>query len=143
VFAEAYLAAGDERGQSGCAGDRAAWTALRRPIAEAIDGPGSLLNIECGARGSFVVRVDAFEDTGARWELGLEEIERFQFARAATPATDAALPELQDSAARFDHDLAITCDQAAREDSLGVIARRQARVSEGCVGETASGCRCE
>lgn len=26
-------------------------------------------------RGSFVVRVEAFEDTGVRWELGLEEIE--------------------------------------------------------------------
>lgn len=75
-------------------------------------------------RGSFVVRVEAFEDTGARWELGLEEIERFQFARDATPATDAALAELQHSAARFDRDLSIECDQAAREDSLLRLQQR-------------------
>jgi hypothetical protein len=48
-------------------------------------------------RGAFVVRIEAFEDTGARWELGLEEIERFQFTRTATPASDAALAELHDS----------------------------------------------
>ena len=69
-------------------------------------------------RGSFVVRVEAFEDAGARWELGLEEINRFQFARTATPATNAALAELRASAARFDRDLSIECGQAAREDSL-------------------------
>jgi hypothetical protein len=69
-------------------------------------------------RGSFVVRVEAFEDTGARWELGLEEIERFQFVRTATPVTDAVLAEIQASAARFDRDLSIECDQAVRVDSL-------------------------
>ena len=69
-------------------------------------------------RGSFVVRVEAFEDAGARWELGLEEINRFQFARTATPATNAALAELRASAARFDRDLSIECGEAAREDSL-------------------------
>ncbi len=42
-------------------------------------------------RGSFVIRVDAFEDAGANWGLGLEEIGRFQFARPATRASDAAL----------------------------------------------------
>jgi hypothetical protein len=69
-------------------------------------------------RGSFTVRIEAFEDTGARWELGLEEIERFQFARAAPPATDAALAQLQASAARFDRELSINADEGAREDSL-------------------------
>jgi hypothetical protein len=69
-------------------------------------------------RGSFVVRVEAFEDAGVCWELGLEEIERFQFPRTAPPATDAALAELQTSAARFDRDLSIERDQAVRVDSL-------------------------
>jgi hypothetical protein len=76
-------------------------------------------------RGSFVVRVEAFEDTGARWELGLEEIERFQFAGTATPATDAALAELEASAARFDRDLLIECEQAAREHSLRRLQQRR------------------
>jgi hypothetical protein len=32
-------------------------------------------------RGSFVVRVDAFEDSGARWELSFDDVRRFQFDR--------------------------------------------------------------
>lgn len=47
VFAETYLAASDDRAQSGFSGDRAAWTALRRPIAKAIDRPGGVLDIGC------------------------------------------------------------------------------------------------
>jgi len=76
-------------------------------------------------RGSFVACVDAFEDTGARWELGLEEIERFQFAHTATPATDATLAELQHSAAHFDRDLTIERDQASREDALSRLQQRR------------------
>ncbi len=75
--------------------------------------------------GSFVVGVEAFEDRGARWELGLEEIERFQFARTATPATGQALAELQDSAARFDRDLSIEPEQNARDDSLRRLQQRR------------------
>ena len=50
-------------------------------------------------RGSFTVCVDAFEDVGACWELGLEEIERFQFPRGASTATGGQLAELRDSRA--------------------------------------------
>lgn len=87
-------------------------------------------------RGSFVVRVEAFEDTGARWELGLEEIKRFQFARTATPATETALAELQDSAARFDRDLSIDCDQAARADSLRRLQERRHDATAWLAGRT-------
>ena len=87
-------------------------------------------------RGSFVVRVEAFEDTGARWELGLEEIKRFQFARTETPATETALAELQDSAARFDRDLSIECDQAARADSLRRLQERRNDATAWLAGRT-------
>jgi hypothetical protein len=87
-------------------------------------------------RGSFIVRVEAFEDTGARWELGLEEIKRFQFARTATPATETALAELQDSAARFDRDLSIDCDQAARADSLRRLQERRHDATGWLAGRT-------
>jgi hypothetical protein len=76
-------------------------------------------------RGSFAVRVDAFEDAGACWELGFEEIERFQFAHTATLAKGTALAELQDSAARFSTDLSIECDEAARDDSLRRLGHRR------------------
>jgi hypothetical protein len=75
-------------------------------------------------RGSFIVRVEAFEDTGARWELGLEEIERFQFTRSATHASDRALAQLQESVARFDRDLSIECAKDARDDTLRQLDQR-------------------
>jgi hypothetical protein len=87
-------------------------------------------------RGSFVVRIEAFEDTGARWQLGLEEIERFQFARTATTATDAALAELQHSAARFDRDLSIERGQAAREESLLRLQQRRHDATAWLAGRT-------
>ncbi len=79
-------------------------------------------------RGAFVVRIDAFEDTGACWELGLEEIERFQFTLTATPATAQALAELQRGAARFARDLSIACEPDARDDSLRRLQQRRNHV---------------
>lgn len=69
-------------------------------------------------RGSFVVRVEAFEDRDARWELGFEDISRFQFERAAARTSDQALAELQHSAAHFDRDLVIECEPEARHHAL-------------------------
>jgi hypothetical protein len=69
-------------------------------------------------RGSFVVRVDAFEDSGAQWELGLEEIARFQFAEGASLAGARELAELERAATRFDRELVVECEPAAREESL-------------------------
>ena len=85
-------------------------------------------------RGSFVVRIEAFEDTGARWELGLEEIERFQFTHTATPASSHALAELRRSAARFDRDLSIECEQGARDDSLRRLQQRRKDVRRWLAG---------
>ncbi len=81
-------------------------------------------------RGSFVVRVEAFEDAGAHWELSLEEVARFQFAREAAGATDRELDALERSRARFDRELIIECDDAVRRESLRALAdrRTQARV---------------
>jgi hypothetical protein len=74
------------------------------------------------------VRIEAFEDSGACWELDLEEIERFQFNRTATSVSDAALAQLQRSAVRFGRDLSIACDPHARADALGRLQRRRAHV---------------
>jgi hypothetical protein len=79
-------------------------------------------------RAAFVVRIEAFEDAGARWELWLQEIERFQFTRDATPAGAQALAALERGIARFDRDLVITCDQAARDESRERLSRCRAHV---------------
>ena len=47
IFDAAYLEGDTPRSQSGFGGDEARWEAGRRPIAEAIDGDGSFLDIGC------------------------------------------------------------------------------------------------
>jgi hypothetical protein len=78
-------------------------------------------------RGSFSVRIEAFEDTGARWELGLEEIVRFQFAHDAVVVSEERLAELRRSAARFDRDLSI---EAQPELSAGRLRRHRNQARE-------------
>jgi hypothetical protein len=70
-------------------------------------------------RGAFVVGIEGFEDAGARWELWLGEVERFQFCARATTAGGQEIAELERAVARFDRELVIACDPAARTDALG------------------------
>ena len=91
-------------------------------------------------RGAFVVRIEAFEDAGARWELWLQEIDRFQFTRDATPAGEQALAELERGIVRFDRDLVIGCDQTARDESRNRLSRRREHI-RGRVRERVGGAR--
>jgi hypothetical protein len=74
-------------------------------------------------RGSFVVRVEAFEDAGARWELFLGEVADFQFTRDAATASDGEIAELERSVSRFDRDLEIDAAESARQASLQRLSR--------------------
>ena len=47
IFAAAYPKGDNPRAQSGFGGDEAHWVAARRPIADAIDRPGTFLDIGC------------------------------------------------------------------------------------------------
>ena len=47
VFEEAYLGGDNPRAQSGFGGNQERWELARRPIVEAIDGPGTFLDIGC------------------------------------------------------------------------------------------------
>jgi predicted TPR repeat methyltransferase len=47
VLETAYLAAGEPWSQSGMSGPADRWASLRRPVADCIDRPGSLLDIGC------------------------------------------------------------------------------------------------
>ncbi|MEX2212186.1 MAG: class I SAM-dependent methyltransferase [Gaiellaceae bacterium] len=46
-YEQHYLASGTVYGESGKSGGAAEWEAGRRPIAEAIDGPGTFLDVGC------------------------------------------------------------------------------------------------
>ncbi|MGO9498386.1 MAG: hypothetical protein ACLQA5_17025 [Solirubrobacteraceae bacterium] len=78
------------------------------------------------AIGAFELELGAFEDAGARWELALEEIWRFQFARGGAVAPPDAVAELESALRRFDRELVIDPDPAAREATLRRIDRARA-----------------
>jgi hypothetical protein len=80
------------------------------------------------AIGAFELEVGAFEDAGARWELALEEIGRFQFARGGAVAPPDVVAELEGALRRFDRELVIEPDPAAREGTLRRIDRARADV---------------
>ena len=72
--------------------------------------------------GSFVVELLAFEDLGARWELALDELARFQLAHDAAAVAPAALAELEGAQARFSGSLVVETDADERERTLRWIA---------------------
>ena len=78
------------------------------------------------ATGSFEVEIGAFEDAGARWELALDQIERFQFAPDAAAAPADAIAAFRAAAEKFDRPLRIECDPGARERTFGRIAAARA-----------------
>jgi hypothetical protein len=79
-------------------------------------------------RGAFVVRVEAFEDAGATWELFLGELKRFQFERDAAHASESEAGQLRQSLARFDRELLIQCAAGDRDASLKELQRRREQV---------------
>jgi hypothetical protein len=80
-------------------------------------------------RGAFEVEVGAFEDAGARWELPLEDVGRFQFAVGGSVADPVAVAGLERAAACFTGELEIACDPGAREEALHRIAAEREKLS--------------
>ncbi len=72
--------------------------------------------------GAFEVEIGAFEDAGARWELPLDDVHRFQFERGGSVATADAVAELERAVARFDRALVIEPDLSVQEQTLRRIA---------------------
>lgn len=86
--------------------------------------PVTVVAVEPG-RGSFTVRIDAFEDRGATWELGLEEVSRFQFPHEAPVASGEALGPLEEARRRHDRNLRIEVDSGALAATLDAVAGEQ------------------
>lgn len=80
--------------------------------------------------GAFEIEILAFEDAGARWELGLEEVARFQFAHDATVAAAADERELAAAKERFDAEIVIEADLAALGRTSEAIELERRRVRE-------------
>lgn len=67
--------------------------------------------------GHVVLEVGAFEDRGARWEVELERMHRFQFAIGSARADGPRLVELEAAVERLDRPLEVLADPAAREET--------------------------
>ncbi|MHC4319848.1 MAG: hypothetical protein ACYS1B_15085, partial [Planctomycetota bacterium] len=73
--------------------------------------------------GLFVVRLEAFEDKGACWEIPFEEVDRYQFALGSPRASSGDVARFRDAVTRFDRPLVIACPADAK-------ARAAARLGE-------------
>jgi hypothetical protein len=91
--------------------------------------PISVLAVD-DARGSFIVRIEAFEDRGACWELGLEEVERFQFSRDARTAGRVGVAQLAEARQRFNRHVHIEPEAGALDSTLRAIAAEQQQAAE-------------
>ena len=69
------------------------------------------------ATGYVVVEITAFEDEGACWEIEVERLDRYQFARGSSRAKGMRLAELEDAVRRLDRPLALSVDAEERERS--------------------------
>ena len=86
-FEQAYLRTDDPRTQSGFHGSAERWEAARRPIVEAIDGPGTFLDVGC-ANGLLMESVVAWSDHeiepyGVDFAPGLVDLARARLPRWA------------------------------------------------------------
>jgi len=73
--------------------------------------------------GFIVLRIDAFEDAGAIWQVPLEEIDHYQFARGGSKAPDAAVEQMRHAIERFDREMVIEADAADRFETIETIER--------------------
>lgn len=81
-------------------------------------------------RGEFEVRIEAFEDRGARWRLPLWEITRVQFAADSARAAPYLVAGLEQAVDRFDRELVIPAEAGAREQTRGRIDEARAAARE-------------
>jgi hypothetical protein len=72
--------------------------------------------------GFFDVRVEAFEDAGASWEVPLEEVSRFQFERGGRQATSGQVAAMEQAVARLAREQVVAARKADR-------ARTEARIT--------------
>ena len=91
--------------------------------------PISLVDVDLDS-GHFRVRIEAFEDRGAIWEIPLERVDRFQFEISRTRAQAAHVASMRDAIARLARPLVIACDSGTRARTLEDLHRRAARAEE-------------
>lgn len=80
--------------------------------------------------GIFRVRIEAFEDAGAIWEVPMENAWHYQFARGSREAAAGEVAAYRKAVERFDRPLAVPCDPAARERTRTRLRDEEARAAD-------------
>ncbi len=80
--------------------------------------------------GTFVLRIDDFEDKGARWEVPFEDVSFYQLASGGRRAEPSQLGRIREAVARFDRPLSIPCDPEARSNTTARIAQERQSAGE-------------
>jgi hypothetical protein len=77
------------------------------------------------SRGMFGLRVEAFEDAGARWDLPLEDVSHFQFERGTASLTSSAVDDLEQAVVKFDRTIEIQASKEARTRTLQAVKHQR------------------
>ena len=67
---------------------------------------------------TFEIEIQAFEDTGARWSIPFEDVERYQFAAGSRSASIATVAAYEETARRLGQPLLVEPSAQARQASL-------------------------
>lgn len=73
-------------------------------------------------RGAMDLRIEAFEDKGAVWEIPFEEIGHYQFAKGSATADESVQAEARAAVERLDRPLEVPRNDDARADTLACLA---------------------
>lgn len=80
--------------------------------------------------GHFELEVLAFEDSGARWQIELEKVDRFQFARRSSLASATKVKRYREAVERFDRPMSVPVNEEARSQTSRRIAGAKAAAAE-------------
>ena len=80
--------------------------------------------------GIFIVRIEAFEDKNALWEVPFEAVSEYQFEKAGQRANAHVLLEIQEAVKCFNHPLYIPCNPEVRNATLKRLEKIRVEVSE-------------
>jgi hypothetical protein len=80
--------------------------------------------------GLITLKILAFEDQGALWDLPFERVGQLQFKKDSRAASREALERIEDAIRRLDRDVEIPCDLAKKEVVLRRIAEERVRARE-------------
>lgn len=91
--------------------------------------PLSIVEVE-PERGEIEVRIEGFEDRGARWRIPVWELGRLQFACDSRQAERDVIDALHEAGQRFNRPLAIGVDNQVASDTWSRVAQQRASARE-------------